>query len=144
MAGIMNTSQMQYMMQGALNKMNSLHTTRKHQQKLTQMKMMQTGNTNLTWNTMMNLRNAEEYFSLTLPRKLQSHKNQAHKASKNEIPTPSSSLEAIFIVSWAPETNLETQPNLVTVQGSKPHRQILNKFRYGRFTMITKQNRKAR
>ena len=90
----------------------------------------------------MNLKNAEEYFSLTLPRKFQGHKKQAHGASKNEIPTPSSSLEAIFIVSWDPETNLKTKPKSVTAWGSKPHRQNRNKFRPDKFTMITIKSRK--
>ena len=38
---------------------------------------------------------------------------RASKGFKNESPSLSSSLEAIFIVSWAPDTNLETEPKIV-------------------------------
>ena len=59
-----------------------------------------------------------------------------------KVPTLYSSIEVTFIVSWAPETYLEIEANSVTVWGSKPRRQILNKFRRGRFTMTKRKSGK--
>ena len=79
----------------------------------------------LNMNTVMNLKNSKNHFSLTLERKFTELQSK-HRGFKKSKSNPYSTVNFTFIVLWPPDTNLKIDPNSVTKIGKQSRIIILN------------------